>query len=126
MILMNVNGRIMAQIDYPIFSVIGELDIIFYSYRHIIRDICRIKRKSNGTKMMSSLVDSVEKNQTIEAIFPSVSELYHAINSIKLTTEERDVGDLIFATDGLTVHWTNGSKSLQSGVFLGYKVGYWQ
>jgi hypothetical protein len=76
--------------------------------------------------MMSSLVDSVEKNQTVEAIFPSVSELYHAINSIKLTTEERDVGDLIFATDGLTVHWTNGSKSLQSGVFLGYKVGYCQ
>lgn len=69
-------------------------------------------------------MDSVEKHQSIEAIFPSVSELYHAINSIKLTTEERDVGDLTFATDGLTVHWTNGSKSLQSGVFLGYKVGY--
>ena len=89
-----------------------------------MRNSTRIPRPyeflKNDETMMSPLVDSVER---IEAIFPSATELYHAINSIKLTTEERDVGDLIFATDGLTVHWTNGSKSLQSGVFLGYKVG---
>jgi len=59
-------------------------------------------------------------NHHIDAVFPDAQELLTTLNSIK--PDAKVTADIAFTEDGLTVHWINRSKSLQSGIFLGKKV----
>ncbi|WPT12392.1 hypothetical protein PSENEW3_00003531 [Picochlorum sp. SENEW3] len=59
-------------------------------------------------------------NHHIDAVFPDAQELLTTLNSIK--PDAKVTADIAFTEDGLTVHWINKSKSLQSGIFLGKKL----
>jgi hypothetical protein len=64
---------------------------------------------------------AVVQDYQIDAVFPDASALLNTLNSIK--PDSKVTADIAFTADGLTVHWINKPKSVQSGIFLGRKVG---
>lgn len=62
----------------------------------------------------------VVQDYQIDAVFPDANALLNTLNSIR--PDSKVTADIAFTADGLTVHWINTPKSVQSGIFLGKMV----
>lgn len=71
---------------------------------------------------MSSSYLSNSQTYSVDVVFPSVIELYNALQSFSLACDSKDTCSMVFDNAGMRIEWTNTSKSMQSILDIHEKV----